>query len=203
MPAPRIVALVPVRSLEGGKSRLAEHLDAEERADLVARLLRRTLEAVSSQVERVIVVSPDAEVLAFAARVGAEPLLQVGSGLNDALRLGRERAAALDAEALLVLPPDLPAVDGAEIHRILAAAEGPRPAVVLVPDRHGTGTNALLLLPPDAIDFDFGADSRRAHAEAARAVGARLVELDGALTLDVDTPEDLLLAEAGLAQRDG
>ena len=70
MPASRIVALVPVRSLEGGKSRLAEHLDAEERADLVVRLLRRTIQAASPHVERVVVVSPDAEVLAIAAEAG-------------------------------------------------------------------------------------------------------------------------------------
>jgi 2-phospho-L-lactate guanylyltransferase len=70
--------------------------------------------------------------------------------------------------------------------------------VAIVPDRHGRGTNALLLAPPDAIDTCFGGDSRSAHATAAVAAGARLVELDGPLALDVDTADDLLLAEASL-----
>src|SRR5438093_585798 len=70
-----------------------------------------------------------------------------------------------------------------------------RPLVAIVPDRHGRGTNALLLAPPDAIDTCFGGDSRAAHAAAAREAGAALVELDGPLTLDLDTPDDLLLAE--------
>ena len=67
--------------------------------------------------------------------------------------------------------------------------------MTIVPDRHGRGTNALLLAPPDAIDPCFGGDSRAAHVAAARAAGARLVELGGPLTLDIDTPDDLLLVE--------
>ena len=63
-------------------------------------------------------------------------------------------------------------------------------------DQHGRGTNALLLAPPDIIDVHFGGDSRDAHASAAAAAGARLVELDGPLTVDLDTPDDLLLAES-------
>jgi 2-phospho-L-lactate guanylyltransferase len=66
---------------------------------------------------------------------------------------------------------------------------------VLVPDRHGRGTNALVLAPPDAIEFCFGGDSRAAHVECARSRGVRIVELDGQLTIDLDTPDDLLLVE--------
>ena len=71
-----------------------------------------------------------------------------------------------------------------------------RPLVVLAPDRHGRGTNALLLAPPDAIEFGFGGDSRAAHAACAEETGARYVELDGQLSLDLDTPDDLLLVES-------
>jgi 2-phospho-L-lactate guanylyltransferase len=65
-----------------------------------------------------------------------------------------------------------------------------------VPDRHGRGTNALLLSPPDVIEFCFGGDSRYAHEGAALAAGAHVEVLDGPLTLDIDTPDDLLLAQA-------
>ena len=67
--------------------------------------------------------------------------------------------------------------------------------MVVVPDRHGRGTNALLLSPPDAIKFAFGNDSRAAHQAAARAAGALSLEVDGPLSLDLDLPEDLTLAE--------
>ena len=195
----RIVAIVPVRSLEGGKSRLAEHLDPEERADLVTRLLRRTIDAAAAVVERVIVVSPDVEVLAIAAAAGADTLEEPASGLNVALDAGRRRAVAAGAEAVLVLPPDLARIDAAEVVRLVAAA-GPSPVVALVPDRHGSGTNALFLAPPGVVDFGFGPGSRERHASAARGASARFVEVDGPLTLDIDTPDDLLLAQAESAR---
>ena len=72
-----------------------------------------------------------------------------------------------------------------------------------MPDRHGRGTNALLLSPPDVIDFCFGGDSKAAHLAAARAAGARVEVLDGPLTLDIDTPEDLLLAQAEIPEAVG
>jgi 2-phospho-L-lactate guanylyltransferase len=65
-----------------------------------------------------------------------------------------------------------------------------------VTDRHGTGTNALALRPPDIIDFAFGPGSRHAHQTAAEAVGATYVEVDGPLTVDLDTPDDFVLVES-------
>ena len=103
---------------------------------------------------------------------------------------------AAAADALLVVPIDLPLISPEALEAVLAPLDDPsRPLVVLVPDRHGRGTNALLVAPPDAIEFGFGGDSRRAHAACAADAGARYVELDGPLSLDVDTPEDLLLVE--------
>ena len=81
--------------------------------------------------------------------------------------------------------------------RLSISPEAPTdPLVAIVPDRHGRGTNALVLRPPDVIDFCFGGDSWQAHLEAARAADATIETLDGPLTLDIDTPEDLLLAQA-------
>jgi 2-phospho-L-lactate guanylyltransferase len=100
------------------------------------------------------------------------------------------------ADAIVVLPIDLPRVSPEAIAGLLAPLrDRDRPLVVIVPDRHRRGTNALLLAPPDAIEFGFGGDSRAAHAACADEAGARLVELDGPLTLDLDTPDDLLLVE--------
>ena len=102
---------------------------------------------------------------------------------------------------MVVLPADLPGVDAPAIDRLAEAGDAAlrgdldKPLVVLVPDRHGTGTNALLVAPPNAIPFRFGEGSRAAHAEAARAAGASYLELDGPLSFDVDTPDDLLEAD--------
>jgi 2-phospho-L-lactate guanylyltransferase len=197
----RIVAIVPVRSLSGAKTRLGEPLDAEERAELIMALMRRTVRAAlgSRLLAGVEVVSRDPELLKRARGMGAGWLLQRSDGLNESLV--EARAAAPDATAVLVLPADLPRITAEAIDRLIeTAAETVRNApgravVVLAPDRHGSGTNALLMAPPGTIPFRFGEDSRFAHADAAAAVGAAYAEVAGPLAFDLDTPDDLLEAD--------
>jgi 2-phospho-L-lactate guanylyltransferase len=202
MPQPNgdseVVAIIPVGTLEGAKSRLGAVLDAEERHELAAGLARRTIAAAvaSAAVDEVIVVTPDDEVRAIALELGARPLRQRSSGLNDGLREARAEAMAAGAEAIVILPIDLPRIRPGDIDAVLAPLARPdRPLVVVVPDRHGRGTNALVVAPPDAIDVCFGGDSRAAHAAAAAQADAFLVELSGPLQLDVDTADDLVLAQ--------
>ena len=213
----RIIALIPVRGLEDAKARLGEALDAEERRALVERLLARTVAAAAATpgVAEVVVVSPDPEVLALAAALGARGVGQEDGGLNEGLAAARAWAVAAGADVVLVVPADLPAVSAAELGRIVerarahaasrptagptteAAAGSPAGALVaLVTDRAGSGTNVLLVAPPEAIAFRFGEGSRAAHAAAARAAGAAYLEIAGPLDLDLDTPDDLLAAEA-------
>lgn len=202
----RIVAVVPVGELERAKSRLGEVLDAEERRDLVIGLLERTLAATvaSSRIAETIVVTPDDEVASIAQSAGARVIHQADRGLNHGLDEAREAAVDAGATALLVLPADLPGVSPAAVDTLLATLDEARsPLVAIVPDRHGRGTNSLLLAPPGVIDFAFGGDSRVAHRHAADAASTRVVELDGPLSLDIDTPEDLLLVQTGeLGARD-
>ncbi|HEU0237628.1 MAG TPA: 2-phospho-L-lactate guanylyltransferase [Candidatus Limnocylindrales bacterium] len=201
----KVIALVPVGTLEGAKSRLGGALDAEERHDLAVRLLRRTLAATAATpgIAETIVITPDDEVRAIALEAGARPIRQRSQGLNRGLREARADAIAAGADAILVLPIDLPLVSPDALGELLAPlaaaaslGKPDRPVVALVPDRHGRGTNALLVAPPDAIEFAFGGDSRAAHVDCAADAGARLVELAGGpLRLDLDTPEDLLLVQ--------
>ena len=197
-PIPRpVTVVVPVRSFEGAKSRLGAVLDAEERRELVTRLLRRTVDAAlaTTGVTEVIVVSPDPEVLDVAAASGARAIAQRSRGLNPAIQEARD--AAPGATRLLVLPADIPEISPAALERVLAAGDANgAPSVVLATDRHGRGTNALLLDPPDVIDPAFGGDSRAGHAWLASSADAAFIEVPGVLALDVDTPDDLLLAEA-------
>ncbi len=215
----RIAAIIPVGTLEGAKTRLGGTLDAEERQDLTERLLTRTVEAAlaTDGIDDVLVVSPDREVLRRAADLGARTLRQRSVGLNAGLNEGRQDVVAGGAEAILVLPIDLPFVTAEAVAAVLeplivgegVVGEGVVGAavvgaaiphhgafvadVVLVTDRHGSGTNALALRPPHAIAFAFGPGSRHAHRVAAEAIGARYVEVDGPLAFDLDTPDDLVV----------
>lgn len=194
-----IVAVIPVGSVDGAKSRLGAVLDAEERHDLVIRLAERTIRAAVATrgIDETLVITPDDEVRALALRAGARPLRQRSRGLNDGLREARDEALAAGANAIVVLPIDIPLVSAELLAPLVRTAlEADQPLVAIVPDRHDRGTNALLLTPPDVIDFCFGGDSKAAHLDAGRSVGARVEILGGPLTLDIDTPEDLLLAQA-------
>ena len=195
----RIAAIIPVGTLAGAKSRLGETLDAEEREDLVDGLLARTVLAATAvdRLADVLVASPDRDVLRRAAELGARTLRQRSRGLNAGLAEARADVVAGGAKAILVLPIDLPFVTSEAVAAILAPLAGDAArAVVLVTDRHGTGTNALALRPPDVIDFAFGPGSRRAHRAAAEAAGARYVEIGGPLTVDLDTPDDYVFVES-------
>ena len=197
---PRVVAIVPIGALENAKSRLGGSLDAEERRDLVDAMIERTLGATTATpaIAETLVVSPDREALAQADRLGARTMRQRGQGLNAGIREARDDAIAGGADAVMILPIDLPLVSPAALAQLVAplGVVGERPLVVLAPDRHHRGTNGLLLAPPDAIEPSFGGDSRAAHEACAQDIGARYVELDGPLSLDLDTPDDLLLVES-------
>ena len=207
----RTWALVPIRGLETAKTRLGGGLDAEERRDLVVDLLRRTLLATrgSQRIAGTIVVTMDPAAAGIAGELRAIGLVERAPGLNAAISAARSLAVARGASAVLVLPADLPAVSAEVIDTLIAQAElaevdTPRDRLVaMVTDQHGEGTNALLLAPPRVIDPAFGPASRELHRAAARGAGAAFVELDGPLGLDVDTTEDLELAEASLGSLRG
>jgi len=218
MPAPdhdhhssRLAAVIPVGTIEGAKTRLGGTLDAEERQDLVERLLERTVGAALAVagLHDVLVISPDREVLRRASDLGARTLRQRSTGLNAGLSEARTDVVAGGADAILVLPIDLALVSAAALEGVLApitaSAEGSAagPAVVLVPDRHGTGTNALVLRPSEVIDFAFGPNSRDAHRRAAVAAGAAYLEVTGPLAFDIDTPADLVLVDTLTAEEIG
>jgi 2-phospho-L-lactate guanylyltransferase len=201
----RTWALVPIRGLETAKTRLGGNLDAEERRDLVVDLLRRTLVATrdAALVTGTIVVTMDPEAAGMARDHHAVGLVERAPGLNAAIAAARSLAVARRATAVLVLPADLPAIDAVAVDAVIraaaeAGADGPGGVVAIVGDRHGSGTNALLMSPATLIDPMFGPASHDLHRAAAAGVDATLVELGGPLTLDVDTADDLAVAESAL-----
>lgn len=199
----RTWAIVPIRGLETAKTRLGEGLDAEERLELVTDLLTRTLAATrdASRIAGTVVVTMDPDAAGLARDHRAIGLVERAPGLNEAIVAARSVAIARGATAIVVLPADLPAIDALAVNTLAEAAAvagRDRGVVAIVPDRHGTGTNALLVSPPALIDPAFGENSLERHRASARAAGATVVEVGGPLAFDLDTTADLLTAESEL-----
>jgi 2-phospho-L-lactate guanylyltransferase len=196
-----VYAVVPVKDLWGTKSRLAPVLDPGARAGLTLYMMGRVVRAIlEAGIVDACVVSPDRMVLEEAKRRGATPLVQESRGLNPALEEGRRRALELGASTLLVLPADLPLLDAEDVLAVLQEA-GEEPSAVISPDGALSGTNALLIQPPDVLPFAFGADSFEAHLGAARRRGlaVRICERPH-VAYDLDTAGDLAnLGKPGLA----
>jgi 2-phospho-L-lactate guanylyltransferase len=191
-------AIVPVKPLRRGKSRLAKVISAEERAELNQYLLEHTIQVLSTidEIENILVISRDTEALALARDLGARTVQEYGSpGLNTALTRAGEIAKTYETCGILIIPADLPRLDADDLRRILVHRKKP-PVVVIAPDRKKKGTNALLVCPPDLIEFNYGPGSFDKHCQAARDSGARLEICDlASLELDLDEPEDLALIE--------
>jgi 2-phospho-L-lactate guanylyltransferase len=186
----RTAAVLPVKSFPKAKSRTA--LDDPQRTALAENMMSDVLAALT-QVEalaEILVVTREPLAIDAAARFGATVVDDPQeAGHNPAALLGI--AAARGADRVLLVPGDCPWLDAEEVGRLLAEAG---PGVTIVPDRHGTGTNALVLDPPDVMAPSFGEGSCARHAALARSAGARVrIVAVPSLAFDVDTPDDLNL----------
>jgi 2-phospho-L-lactate guanylyltransferase len=157
----------------------------------------------ATRLQRLLVVSGDRGAQRIAGGYGAMVLEDDEQGHNNAAAAGVQRALELGAGRALLVAGDCPLVGPAELDELLARPADAR-SVIIVPDRHGTGTNALLITPPDALTPAFGPGSRDRHEARARAAGLEVqtVEVES-LALDVDTPEDLAAVQSALAARHG
>ena len=191
-----IWAIVPIKPLRRGKSRLAGTLSEDERTQLNKLLLEHTLAILAGikEIEQVLVVSRDPSALSLARENGARTLQEDGSPqLNTALTRATLVAQGYATEGVLVLPADLPLLAREDILTMIEQATHP-PVVVIAPDRHQEGTNALLISPAGLIDYDFGPGSFRRHSERALHAGAHLeICTLQSIALDLDLPEDLIL----------
>jgi len=198
-------AIVPVKPLRHGKSRLSGTLSEDERTQLNESLLEHTLETLANlkELEQVLVVSRDPHALAIARKHGARTVREDGSPhLNTALARATIVAKLHATRGVLILPADLPLLTRDDILALIERAANP-PVVVIAPDRHEKGTNALLMSPAGLIEYDFGEGSYQRHCKRAKKAGARLeiVKLPS-LGLDLDLPEDLELIREQLENFD-
>jgi 2-phospho-L-lactate guanylyltransferase len=187
----RTLAILPVKSFGAAKQRLAPALGPGSRRALAHAMFADVLSSLGrvEGLDAVAVVTAD-PVADAAARGKRVPVLRdtAQAGQSAAAEIGIAHALAEGFERVLLVPGDTPLLDPREVDALLAAQR----AVSIVPDRHGTGTNALVLSPPDAIAPSFGPGSLKRHAEAASAAGVSspVAEIP-TLMLDVDTDTDL------------
>jgi 2-phospho-L-lactate guanylyltransferase len=190
----RATAVVPVKRFAVAKSRLAAGIEETRRPELVAAMVADVLTAIGAArlIERTIVVSQESAAAELAAAAGAELLIDFEDASHSAAALaGIARAEELGAPGVALLPGDCPLLDPRELDKMLTGV--PDPYVAVIPDRHGTGTNALVLAPPGAIAPSFGEGSRERHVAAARGAGIPYgVEELPSLGLDLDTPADIV-----------
>ncbi len=190
----KYTALIPVKALHEAKSRLTAHLTQTQRADLVLEMLYHVIHTLheSAVLAQVTVVSPDSHVLERAQEWGARARFEEQAGHNPALTRAAMRELAEGATALLTLSADLPLLQAEDIREMVQQSLSYD--IVLAPSRDRTGTNALLLRPPLVVPYVFGLNSFQRYQAEAEQRHLRIQEHTRiGLSLDIDTPEDLLL----------
>jgi 2-phospho-L-lactate guanylyltransferase len=187
-------ALIPVKSLDQAKSRLATHLTQAQRATLVLDMLYHVLSILqtSNVLHRILVVSLDRRVLDQAQAWGASIYIEEDMGHNPALTAAATKELAEGATALLTLSADLPLLQVSDIHGMIEQSK--HHPVILAPSRDHTGTNALLVRPPLALPYLFGPGSLQHYLSESRIrqLSSSLYSSIG-LGLDIDTNEDLAM----------
>lgn len=192
-------ALVPVKPLTEALGRLSHVLDGPRRRALQAAMLADVLDACThaSHVEETFVVTNDPGAARVASTFGARVVNDhvPPRGVNPAVALGVDHLARIGTETVLVLMADLPQVTSTALDDLVVASRGW--AVTLAPSSNGTGTNAMVVRPPQAIAAQMGLGSLARHQAAARLVGVSCQTVSTpALAVDVDHPDDLLAVVA-------
>ncbi|MEQ8859876.1 MAG: 2-phospho-L-lactate guanylyltransferase [Pseudomonadales bacterium] len=191
-------AIVPIKSLEAAKRRLASVLSPDERRALMLAMARDVLNALarSEALSGVLIVSRTPEADALAQAFGTERFTESpDADLSEALTQAADHAAQhLQARGVMIVPADVPLITPEEIDAILAGHE----TVTVIPDDEHLGTNGLICSPPNCIPLRFDGRSFKPHVDAAFAAGTppRIVP-SKRFALDVDTPDDLQALLAG------
>jgi 2-phospho-L-lactate/phosphoenolpyruvate guanylyltransferase len=203
----RTLAVLPIKSFGAAKTRLAGLLGSGSRQAVAQAMFCDTLSSLRHVpgLDAIAVVTADK--VAESAAIGKRVMLlrdDREAGHNAAADIGIRYGLAAAFERVLLVPGDTPLLDPAEVAALLERCEASGLAVAIVPDRHGSGTNGLLISPPDAFAPSFGPDSLRRHVDQARRGGLTYaVEPLASLTLDIDTPDDLAELSALLEARRG
>jgi 2-phospho-L-lactate/phosphoenolpyruvate guanylyltransferase len=190
-----IWAIVPVKPLRRGKSRLGCMLSEDQRTRLNRHLLEHTLSTLNevAEIDHTLVVSRDPAALALTREMGCLTVLEDGAPqFNTAIQRATAVARAHGAHAVLIMPADLPLIDPPDVRKVIERGKEP-PVIVIAPDRRQDGTNGLFINPAGLINYGYGVGSFNRHCEWAKSAGAKVnVITTPSLELDLDLPEDLI-----------
>lgn len=189
-----LCAIIPVKPLKRGKSRLAGVLTVEEREKLNKEMLIKMLSCIRNipQINFFIVISYDPATLSIAREMGAKTVLESKiTNLNHALRKATAAARAYKATQILIMPADLPLINENDIQSFIRLGENNK-GIIISSDYRENGTNALLINPIGAIDYNFGDWSFRKHIEQAerKKITVTVANINS-FKYDLDIPEDL------------
>jgi 2-phospho-L-lactate guanylyltransferase len=194
-----IVAVLPVKSPRNAKQRLSGYLTPGQRETLARTMFEEVLATLTRvrNIGRIIVASSDPDVLGHARNTGVDVLVEIEQKSHSlSADFAARHAAEAGARSVLLMPIDVPLVTPDEIGSLLM---GTLHGLIVVPSSDGTGTNALVRTPPDAIRSCFGPGSFQAHCGQAETLGIPLqVMHPPGILFDIDTPEDVaeLIARA-------
>jgi 2-phospho-L-lactate guanylyltransferase len=200
----RTAAVLPVKSFGSAKQRLAPLLGAGSRHALAQAMFQDVLASLRrvEGIEQIVIVASEPSVDFATAEDVAVLEDERRDGQSPAALAGIRWATAAGFDRVLLVPGDTPLLEAAELDALLNGAEADGTQVVIVPDRHHEGTNALLLSPPGAIEPSFGPGSLERHVEAAADAGvSHRVERVPSLAFDVDTSDDLAVVAAAIEER--
>ncbi|MCC6589857.1 MAG: 2-phospho-L-lactate guanylyltransferase [Bryobacterales bacterium] len=189
-----IWAIVPIKDLEKGKTRLAPVLNEKERSLLIPAMVSDVLNAFADFGGMpVVVVTGDVRVADMAARRGMGSIVE-RTCVSESIAVASATAFALaqGAGGTLVVPADIPLITADDIRQIVNLA--PATGTLLVPAWDARGTNAAIRRPADLFPLRFGNDSFVPHTAAAEATGyPLLVTHNQNISLDLDSPAELSL----------
>jgi 2-phospho-L-lactate guanylyltransferase len=187
----KVFGLIPVKELSKSKERLSSVLKPKERRNFVITMLRDVLEAAHSSIlNKIMVVGHDSVVSDITKEFGVYFLTDPGEGLNRAIGYGIQTCIKEGADAVLIIPADIPLIEVEDINNILQLTSE-NDSIVLTQSQK-KGTNALMLKPPDVIKTHFGSNSFHKHINEAKNRQASLkIYQSPRVSLDIDSKEDL------------
>lgn len=189
-------AIIPIKPLRRGKSRLSKVLTESERETLNFNMLIRSINCLKdvNEIDQIVVVSHDPTALSFARDYGVKTILETRNiNLNNALRKATAAVKAFNVGSILILPADLPLIIADDIKGMISKTTS-SPEIIIAPDRKMYGTNALFVRPPGILDYDFGQWSFKKHIEQAerKKINIEIYNNEN-IGFDLDLPEDLVL----------
>lgn len=197
--------ILPVKPFDDAKERLATGLSPAQRQLIARAMVTDVLAALAraKKVDAVVVISAEPAIAEIAGDVADAVIADDRTGHSDAAKAGVAWAIEHDYDRVVMLPGDCPLLDPQELDELIERTWLDEIEFAVIPDRMGTGTNALVISPPDAIAPSFGPGSRQRHIAMGISAGRRVAEHEVAsLALDLDTADDLLELAERLSQGD-